>query len=218
MADINKTSTTKAGNDQVTESNEQAVSSKTIDTSEIKASDTQRDQEPINIEDYPVDDKGNHIVPDEIFFERYRELPTNTRNETMKYRVFNHGYVRCLNNSEDAREIQRMGAEASNAKQAHRRTMRESLDYILAKQVENPESMITANADKLPKDCTLGDLLTMSMVNAAVLFGDTKAATFVRDTAGEKPVDQQEISANVMTDADRALLAKVSKRVDSTED
>jgi|GEM_PF-573658 len=205
MADIIKTST-QAGNEQQTstDNRDQTV-------------DTQEEQKPINIDDYPVDDKGNHIVPDEIFFERYRELPTNTRNETMKYRVFNHGYVRCLNNSEDAREIQRMGAEASNAKQAHRRTMRESLDYILAKQVENPEEMIGANADKLPKDCTLGDLLTMSMVNAAVLFGDTKAATFVRDTAGEKPVDQQEISANVMTDADRALLAKVSKRVD-TED
>ena len=218
MADINKTSTTKAGNDQVTESNEQAVSSKVIDTAEIKGSDTQRDQEPINIEDYPVDEKGNHVVPDEIFFERYRELPDNTRNETRKYRVFNHGYVRCLNNSEDAREIQRMGAEASNAKQAHRRTMRESLDYILSKHVDNPDQMLGANTDKLPKDCTLGDLLTMSMVNAAILDGDTKAATFVRDTAGEKPVEQQEISANVMTDADRALLAKVSKRVDTTED
>lgn len=230
MADINKTSTTKAGNNgQTTDNKDKAVSSKVTNTAEIKASDTHRDavssQEPINIEDYPVNDKGDHIVPDEIFFERYRELPTNTRNETMKYRVFNHGYVRCLNNSEDAREIQRMGAEASNAKQAHRRSMAEIMDDLLKKPASKVLALLTEDEQhtKLSTlmagtDATVYDLVAARMAIEAIANGDTKAATFVRDSAGDKPVEQQEISANVMTDADRALLAKVSKRVDTAED
>lgn len=216
MADINKTSTTKAGNDQVTDNKDQAVSSELTDTAEIKASDTQRDQEPINIEDYPVDDNGNHVVPDALFDDRYKELPQGTVNESKTWRASSHGKLKILTAAD--RDIQVAGGKAVQATLKQRRSLRESLDYILSKHVDNPEQMIGANTDKLPKDCTLGDLLTMSMVNAAILDGDTKAATFVRDTAGEKPVDQQEISANVMTDADRALLAKVSKRVDTTED
>ena len=40
----------------------------------------------------------------------------------------------------------------------------------------------------------------------------TKAAEFIRDTIGEKPAEKQEITADIMTDEDRALLQRVRAR------
>jgi hypothetical protein len=42
--------------------------------------------------------------------------------------------------------------------------------------------------------------------------GNDKASTYVRDTAGDKPTDKAQIDANVITDGDRSLLAKLMQR------
>ena len=47
--------------------------------------------------------------------------------------------------------------------------------------------------------------------------GNVKAADFVRDTAGYKPKEQVELDATV-TEADKALLEKVSKRLNISRD
>lgn len=227
MADINKTSTTTAGNDgQTTDNKDQAVSSKVTDTSEIKASDTQRDKELINIEDYPVNDKGDHIVPDELMEQRYRELPQGTRNESGSIMAYNGGMLKLFGYDKTSdTEIQRKGAEALHAQHKHRRNLSEIMDDLLKKPADKVLSLLTEDEQQTKlstlmagTDATVYDLVAARMAIEAIANGDTKAATFVRDSAGDKPVEQQEISANVMTDADRALLAKVSKRVDTTED
>ena len=227
MADINKTSTTTAGNNgQTTDNKDQAVSSKAMDTAEIKTSDEQKDQEPINIEDYPVNDKGDHIVPDDIMEQRYRELPQGTRNESGSMMAYNGGKLKLLGYDKTSdTEIQRKGAQALNAMHAHRRSMAEIMDDLLKKPANKVLALLTEDEQhtKLSTlmagtDATVYDLVAARMAIEAIANGDTKAATFVRDSAGDKPVEQQEISANVMTDADRALLAKVSKRVDTTDD
>ena len=227
MADIIKTST-KAGNEQQTstDNRDQTVSSKVTDTSEIKASDTQRDQEPINIEDYPVNDKGDHIVPDDIMEQRYRELPQGTRNESGSIMAYNGGMLKLFGYDKTSdREIQSKGAQAINAQHAHRRNLAAIMDDLLKKPANKVLALLTEDEQhtKLSTlmagtDATVYDLVAARMAIEAIANGDTKAATFVRDSARDKPVEQQEISANVMTDADRALLAKVSKRVDSTDD
>ena len=52
---------------------------------------------------------------------------------------------------------------------------------------------------------------------AMALRGDTRAATFIRDSAGDKPTDYAETSVGV-TDGDRALLAKLLKQIDQAND
>lgn len=47
--------------------------------------------------------------------------------------------------------------------------------------------------------------------------GNTKAFETLRDTAGYKPKDQLEVAADIMTEADRALVNKVSKRLEKEE-
>lgn len=66
-------------------------------------------------------------------------------------------------------------------------------------------------ADLLPEGATLFDVISLKQILESQE-GNTKAFECVRDTAGFKPVERQEISADIMTDADRALLAKVAQR------
>ena len=48
--------------------------------------------------------------------------------------------------------------------------------------------------------------------------GNINAMTYVRDTAGDKPIDHMEIDGlNVMTDGDRALLQAVNDRLERSE-
>ena len=44
--------------------------------------------------------------------------------------------------------------------------------------------------------------------------GDTKAFIAIRDTVGDKPVDKQEISADIITDADRKMIDNIKKRIE----
>ena len=46
------------------------------------------------------------------------------------------------------------------------------------------------------------------------LTGDVKAYTALRDTAGEKPAETIDLSADVTTEADRALMEKLKARLD----
>ena len=55
------------------------------------------------------------------------------------------------------------------------------------------------------------DLINLAMIAQAKL-GDTKAASYVRDTIGDKLAEKQEINAT-FTDGDRSLLEKVSARI-----
>jgi len=43
--------------------------------------------------------------------------------------------------------------------------------------------------------------------------GSFKAAEFVRDTAGYRPKDIHEISADIITEEDRSLIEKLNKRL-----
>ena len=63
-------------------------------------------------------------------------------------------------------------------------------------------------------DLTNGDLVNLAMIGKAKE-GDVKAAQFVRDTVGEMPTVKQEVT-NTMSDGDKALLEKVSKRLEKS--
>ncbi len=84
----------------------------------------------------------------------------------------------------------------------------EEIAKALAKEVDI--KAIKALAQE--KSASLQTLVLASMSLQAIA-GNVKAADFVRDTAGYKPTDKQEITADIMTDADRALLNKVSARI-----
>jgi len=153
----------------------------------------------LDVSQFPHDYKGNAIVPDEYFNENLAALPDGTYNESKTYRAYNGGKLYQIGSiPEKDIEIQRAGADATNATLAERKTFSEMLDIGLRKKTETGLSYL--------------EQITVSMMQKAVA-GDVKAAQFVRDTIGEMPVSKQQITADVTTEADRALMEKIAKRL-----
>lgn len=144
--------------------------------------------------------KERYIVPDDTFEKYLKELPTGTRNQSKTKVASCGGFLNTLGaNPEYDKEIQKAGADALNAKLAQRRTFKDQIDIVLANKDKNTEKSGVES-------------VVISMYERA-LAGDVKAAQFLRDTAGEKPSDTLDLNANVMTEADKALIEKLKSRL-----
>lgn len=75
-------------------------------------------------------------------------------------------------------EIARQGAIASTAVRREKRTMREIAEIILSKDVTTSDGVVT------------GKYAVLAKVIDKALKGDLQAATFIRDTIGEKPTEK----------------------------
>ena len=90
----------------------------------------------------------------------------------------------------ERKEIARMGAIASNKKQAEKKLLRETIEMLLTKAPT--EEMIKDCSNKFgfnPKD--LQEVITGGLIFRAVS-GDSKAYEVLRDTIGQKPIQQVE--------------------------
>ena len=120
---------------------------------------------------------------------------------------------------EKRKEICRKGAEAVNKIKGEKRTAKEALENILTLRVNDK---IISAADLEPElaerlkrsgiDITLYDLIQLVAAGRAV-GGNMKAYELIRDTYGDMPVKQIEVTENVTTDADRELMRQLSERL-----
>lgn len=148
----------------------------------------------------PEDDKGHKIVPDDFFNDYYRDLPNGTLNQSGTFRAYNGGKLGIFGGDpEKDIEIQRAGQAAQAAAYRRRRTFKEEADILLAKIDEENGKTGLEN-------------ITVAMY-AKARDGDVKAYAALRDTVGEQPVSKQEIQADIMTDADRQVIANALKRL-----
>ena len=148
------------------------------------------------LEQAPTDDKGRPIISDEDFLDNLRDLPTGTRSVEGKLAGPN-GYITPLaKGTQKAKEISKMGSDASAETYARRKTFKESIAILLNQKDENGVSMqekiVAAMADKAMDGCV-------------------GAFEALRDTVGEKPTDQ--VSLDVMTDKDREVLKNLTERL-----
>lgn len=164
---------------------------------------------PFDITIYPEEaytnskgeEKTRRIVPDDVFEENLNELPEGTVNESHSRRKALTGALNILGGDpERDKAIHKAGAEALNAMKAQRRSFKEQIDIYLSQK--NKETGRTGLED-----------VTLSMIERAIA-GDVKAAQFLRDTAGEKPADSLDLNANVITEADKALIEKLKGRLE----
>ena len=125
--------------------------------------------------------------------------------------------------AERKREIQQAGARASNAAQAKRRTIKDIYSDLLQQEdditgIEDQELAERAQkrAQEQGKAITVYDSIAIAMA-AKAKAGDVKAAVFVRDSAGDKPADQMEITADTITDADREIMQNIQKRLQKND-
>lgn len=124
---------------------------------------------------------------------------------------------------EKRREICRKGAEAVHKLHGKKKTAREALESILTLKITDEildgaevSPDIAARLKRDNPDATLYDLIQIVAVGRAV-GGNVKAMEYVRDTHGDKPVDKVDITADITTEADRALMRQVAERLDDVE-
>lgn len=121
------------------------------------------------------------------------------------------------------REIQQAGARASAESQAKRRTIRE----IYADLLEQPDTVqgledqelaatVQEMAEQRGRGITVYESIAVAMA-AKAKAGDVKAAVFVRDSAGDKPVDQVQQVGEVLSDEDRLLMQRVAERMEKND-
>ena len=77
---------------------------------------------------------------------------------------------------------------------------------------EQAKSYLGVDAEKLSaEDLTVQGVMIAKMAQEAIQNGNAKAAEFVRDTSGQRPKDIIEVSAEIMTEADRSLIANMAE-------
>lgn len=90
---------------------------------------------------------------------------------------------------EEHRELSKKGNKASMESKRARKSMREMLDYLMEKKIKNCDG----------DDITTQEAILISMIDSAINKANVKAATFIRDTIGEKPVDKVEFKPSEET-------------------
>ena len=98
--------------------------------------------------------------------------------------------------STEARERGRKGGKASAAKRAERKTFREGLLLLLNEPMKDKEGKLT---DKTPQDAIIAALVKRAAN------GDTRAFEMIRDTIGEKPVQDVKVSTGDFSALDGAI-------------
>lgn len=116
--------------------------------------------------------------------------------------------------TEEERLIRSKGGKARQAQIAERKSMREDLNQLLNVRLSKSKAKELIGDDI----AALGDNITMQRVllvkaSQEALNGNMRALELLRDTVGDFPKKQLEIQADVMTDADRALIDKLSGRI-----
>lgn len=84
---------------------------------------------------------------------------------------------------ETARELGRRGAAVSNAKQKAAKTFREELKALLDMELAN------SKGEKVSTRKAISSALIKEAIN-----GNYRAFAEIRDTVGEKPIEQQEVT------------------------
>ena len=108
-----------------------------------------------------------------------------------------------------------------NAMQANkkRKTAQEAMQALLSVELDPTKlrERYGEDAELLGENPTLLDALSLAQVREAQE-GSTRAFEAVRDTAGYQPTQKVNAEVNTMSDADRALLEKVAKRMQADKE
>lgn len=120
---------------------------------------------------------------------------------------------------EEAKEKGRKGGIASGEARRRKRTFKEILEIIASSQIKDAKTKKLAESLGLdPEDITYGLMVNLAQVNKAIKEKDTRAAEYVRDTIGEKPSNQVEVTKDYEDLSPLAEMLKISKEEAKNED
>ncbi len=113
--------------------------------------------------------------------------------------------LRPVKTTEEARERGRIGGIKSGEVRRKRKQLKETLSTLLTLPPginDQKDLLMALGIDE--NDCNNQTLIAIAMIQAAAA-GDVKAATWVRDTVGEKPLDKVEASVQTVNPIDEKL-------------
>lgn len=112
----------------------------------------------------------------------------------------NEANLNPVQTKEEARKRGRNGGIASGKARREKKLMRETLDVLLSMPLKNGKyadvESIRNFAALKGKNINVQEAILIAQVQKAMK-GDTKAAEYVRDTIGQKPVDNVNMSGEV---------------------
>ena len=102
-----------------------------------------------------------------------------------------------INSPERARELQKLGVQKRKENTERVKDLQRTAKMIMSmavdrKQLFNPDEILDIASTKC-ENLTVNEAIIFAQVLRAIN-GDTQAAAFIRDTAGEKPKDQIEVA------------------------
>lgn len=115
---------------------------------------------------------------------------------------------------EEAKKAGSLGGKKRQAKLRERKLMKEIYAEFANMPVTETlaQDLLKAVDQKKKKKITVAESIVLAQILMAQA-GDTKAATFIRDTIGEKPVERV-----AMAEIDSDVIAEVESLVNSSED
>jgi len=168
------------------------------------------DLDAITIE---IDEKNNKIIPDDIFDSYYRELPNGVINQSKTWRTASGGKLKILGGDPEAdKAIHEAGGKALHATLMQRRSIKEILEELSRRTVTAEE----AEEYSMEEGTSLLEAANLAQIRRAMK-GDTKAAEYIRDTLGEKPVDKVAAEIETITAEDRERIERILNRDNRTE-
>lgn len=127
-----------------------------------------------------------------------------------------HGIIPINKQPEEIRKEYKARSDKARTENAkRRRTAKEILEVMLSKTVDEEYIDDKLGEDKkrlIDKDHKDVYSVMIARIIQEANKGNVKAFDSVRDTAGDKPGETVDINANLITDADRALMEKLAKR------
>lgn len=125
---------------------------------------------------------------------------------------------------EERKERQQAGGAASGESRRARRSLREICQAIADLPLTSKDALTDEGAQRIAeqteqetgKPCTIYEAMAAAQAVQAMA-GNVKAFVAFRDSAGDKPADQMEITAEAVTDADRELMQNIQKRLQKND-
>ena len=170
--------------------------------------------------DSPVNDSDNNAVNADNTSPDNDSLNNSSESENKDDKVKYDGRANLIPfnklSEEEQKEIRSKGGKASGEARRKKRDMREVAKAILEHAMNEAqiEEVLGNSKELLDGDKSVMAVLTARMVQEAGK-GSYKHYETLRDTAGFKPKDEIDISADIMTDADRELVEKVNRRLEA---
>lgn len=120
---------------------------------------------------------------------------------------------------ERQKEISIKGAIARAEKYRAKKTLKETALDVLNTAISRDDAvtMLGDKAKFIADENLTYQTAMLFMLADAVKEGNAKAFEVLRDTSGQKPKDEINLTADIMTAADRALLEKVNARITETD-